>query len=106
MTESQPRFKDAVIEASINGVVLFTFSAGTLITTKSAGYLNADASYEFIIVQSLGLAFLRFSTYMMKKDDRIEAAGLEELVGKSKGRSNILSKFASFCSRHKIGKLI
>lgn len=99
------KLSDALYEAAINGVVIFALSTGLQIVAKTSGALNADASYTFILVQSAGLALLRFATYMMQEDERISAGGIEEYIGTSKN-VQMWPRLTSFCSRHQVGKLI
>lgn len=95
--------KNAVTEAAINGLFIFTYSLGLGALAKIYGF--ADVSYTFLLLQSGGLALVRFAT-RLREEEGIDADGLNQLPGIPGGTRKGWKKPSGFMTRHRLGKVI
>lgn len=104
MTQQKQPLRGAVNEAILNGTVIFALSLGLAGFAKTTTpYISSEVSYQFLIMQSLFLALIRFATYLIQEDVRVSTGEIGQVIGYEKTNT---SNFHSFFIRHKVGKVI
>lgn len=96
--------KDAVVEATVNALVLIAASTGLTLAAKIYGFANATVSYEFIALQAVALGLLRFSSYMAANEDTVSLGAAGEYLGLETHKGQ--SFWPRFMAKYHIGKLI
>jgi len=103
--------KKATVEALANGGVIFALSLGLSITAKNAQVIQGGISYEFIIMQSIGLAAIRFSSYMIENAKSVSAGNVGDFIAPTDNREKSraaahMQNVAEWIGRYQVGKLI
>jgi hypothetical protein len=98
--------RNALTEALVNAVTMFTLTFGLLVLGKQSGQLATDIGLRFILLQATAVGFLRFATYMYANEDDVTPGQALEQMLPSMSVNEEENMVKTFCRRHPIAKLI